>query len=69
MADEKEIKSAEMTDEQTNAASGGLYRPETTAQAGMKQCANPGCNNMIENLPGNVYCSACQQKYNIRIIV
>ena len=70
MAEEKEVKKDELSDEQTNDASGGLAQRFAGSQGGnQKRCAGSGCKNMIPDYPGNMYCDTCKRKYGIQVFV
>ncbi len=59
MANEKEIKKEEMTDEQANEVSGGFTVP---SQAFFLPCATPGCSGKVPFGSNTVFCSKCLEE-------
>ena len=60
----KEIKNAELTDEQANAASGSIGEHGWTPYS--KKCATPGCKNTMPWDWGDTLCPTCRQAKPLR---
>ena len=62
MADEKTIKTEELTDEQIGSVAGGkMCMNDVNSGGKAKKCATPGCNGTLPYNAKERYCAKCMK--------